>query len=241
MNDPTRIDGVLESLRAAWEGQPDLSLPTLLAMLGNEGIGWGSSDEEARRVLDGWAWVNPPLITPDAVGASARWLVECEGPAARVTLQAGAVVVRGIGADGRSRQPVVWQWDSFRPAGPGRPLVVRDSEGIEHRLGLVRRITRLEDAPAHPRDGLRRKDLGERVYVARTEEGVVLIDHGLHVWTLGRRTLERADFGWERIEQCRPGADLEVALRGGVMRGFGRVESVWLAEAAAADPLDATR
>ena len=65
MDDPTRIDPTLESLRRAWEGQPDLSLATFFAMLANRGIGWGASDAELVAELQRQAAVHPPLLPLD--------------------------------------------------------------------------------------------------------------------------------------------------------------------------------
>lgn len=62
MEDPTRIDPTLAALRKAWEGQPDLSLPTLFALLANRGIGWGVSDAELVTELERQAEVHPPLL-----------------------------------------------------------------------------------------------------------------------------------------------------------------------------------
>ena len=51
MHDPLRIPGVLDAVRRVWEGQPDLTLPTLFAMLANRGVGWGAGDEDLLREL----------------------------------------------------------------------------------------------------------------------------------------------------------------------------------------------
>lgn len=73
MDDPTRIDPTLESLRRAWEGQPDLSLATFFAMLANRGIGWGASDAELVAELQRQAAVHPPLLPLDNGRIAESW------------------------------------------------------------------------------------------------------------------------------------------------------------------------
>src|SRR5699024_8841296 len=55
MNDPTRLDEVLRAVKVAWAGQPDLSLPTLMAMAGTPGSGWGSSENGRTHDIEGRA------------------------------------------------------------------------------------------------------------------------------------------------------------------------------------------
>ena len=62
MIDPTRIPGVLDAVRRAWEGQPDLSLPTLFGVLANEGIGWGSTDEDLVTALAAMERTRPGFL-----------------------------------------------------------------------------------------------------------------------------------------------------------------------------------
>src|SRR5699024_9586868 len=64
VKDPTRSDAVLHALRRTSAGQPDLSLPTLMAMAATEGIGWGSSDEELMDYLTDIATQYPPELSP---------------------------------------------------------------------------------------------------------------------------------------------------------------------------------
>ncbi|WP_408932804.1 hypothetical protein [Corynebacterium marquesiae] len=81
MDDPTRIDPTLESLRRAWEGQPNLSLPTFFAMLANQGIGWGATDDELVAELERQARVHPPLLPlEDGRIAAGEWLVLADAP-----------------------------------------------------------------------------------------------------------------------------------------------------------------
>lgn len=146
MHDPTRIPRVLDQLRRTWEGQPDLPLATLFGILANRGAGWGTTDEELEQLLIGESSSHPsdlPLSADRRVDGD--FLIETDSPAHRVTLTAaGDVVVRSAGD--RDRQPSLWQYTSVRPTGPGRMLTVADSEGVEHRLGMVTLISRIVDS-----------------------------------------------------------------------------------------------
>ncbi|MDK8682261.1 hypothetical protein [Corynebacterium accolens] len=141
MEDPTRIDPTLAALRKAWEGQPDLSLPTLFALLANRGIGWGVSDAELVTELERQAEVHPPLLPLEGgrVGTGV-WLVLSDAPTSRITADSSRIIVRRPNA-----QPVVWEYSAIRPTGSGRPFVVTDTEGFEHRLGIVSSIMRLDE------------------------------------------------------------------------------------------------
>ncbi|MEX3516777.1 hypothetical protein VVR26_04815 [Corynebacterium camporealensis] len=230
MQDPTRIDKTLAALRDAWEGQPDLELGTIVAMLANQGIGWGSPDEQTRSALEAMAYTHPPLLPIDDSGrVEGRWLLV--GEKQRVTIDDSHVIVRRPGPNGQ-RQPVVWKYSSLRPTGPGRTLVITDAEGFEHRLGVVRSLTRLADAGSP--EGLRKKAMGDLAFIIRVDDGLFLLDHRLHYFCQLRRELVHEEYAWERIEQCRPGADLVFALKGGDKRTFAAVEDVLVAEAAPA-------
>lgn len=224
MQDPTRIAPTLEALRRAWEGEPDLSLPTLFAMLANEGLGWGASDADLVAALETRAAVRPGFLP-----AEGTYLIRCDR--ALVTVDGRTAIVRG------QSQPVVWEYSRARPTGPGRPLVLADAAGIEHRLGLVESISRVDLAAlaraGRPLAGLKRRSLGERVYVLRTAdpESTILLDHGLHVFTPARRTLAREDLSWQRIVTGAVGETLTVELPGARMRDFGTVTQILIAAA----------
>lgn len=238
MQDPTRIDSALDALRAAWEGQPELNLVTLFEIARNRGAGWNANDEDVTRILREMARVHPPQLplTPErAIQAHERWLAVTEEPKQRVTLDTSGVIVRAQRDDGSLRQAVSWDYSAIRPTGPGRPLVVADTAGNEHRLGIVRYFALLADADLNDLSGISRRGLGERVYLVRGKDAdgwdvTVLIDHGLHVTTKHNRALEQINYAWERIEKCRPGAELAVQLPGGRSIELCTVTEIRLAE-----------
>lgn len=175
MFDPTRIDRTLAALRAAWEGQPDLPLGTLFGMLAAEGYGWGVPDDELTARLESIAAVHPPLVPLDAnLVTEGLWLVITpshrvtlapQAPTASTSSQAStasastqhranieptspsdcAAVVQPVSKEGQRGQPVAWRVSALRPVGPGRPLVITDAEGFEHRFGVVESVTRLRE------------------------------------------------------------------------------------------------
>ena len=177
MDDPTRIDPTLESLRRAWEGQPDLSLPTFFAMLANQGIGWGATDAELVAELERQAGVHPPLLPLEGGRiAAGEWLVLADAPTYRITATPTRIIVRRP-----DTQPVVWAYESIRPTGPGRPFTIRDTEGFEHRFGVVSSLMRLS-AECPDLNGLKRQDLGDFVFILRFAAAIGVLDHGLHLF-----------------------------------------------------------
>ena len=245
MFDPTRIDRTLAALRAAWEGQPDLPLGTLFGMLAAEGYGWGVPDDELSARLEAMAAVHPPLVPLDVnLVTEGLWLVVT--PTHRVTLapttaaprnveqsrQAESVaVVRPISKDGQRGQPVAWTVSALRPVGPGRPLVIADAEGFEHRFGVVESVTRLREDHRNL-TGLKRRSVGDRVWFIRTDAETIILDHGLHIVERKNRELIRTDFSWHTIEAGEVGEPLRVHLSRGTLHTFGRIQEVILAESA---------
>ena len=233
MFDPTRIDRTLGALRSAWEGQPDLSLGTLFGMLAAEGYGWGVSDDELTARLEAMAQVHPPLIplSDASLITHGLWLAVTDSH--RVTLAAtqgsSQVVVRPVTKEGERGQPVAWKLSALRPVGPGRPLVLSDSEGFEHRYGVVESVTRLRE-DNRSLSGLVRRSVGDRVWFIRTAEETIILDHGLHVTERKNRELVRTDFSWHRIEECAVGVPLTVDLSRGTQHSFGEVVEVTLVE-----------
>lgn len=225
MEDPTRIDPTLAALRKAWEGQPDLSLPTLFALLASRGIGWGVSDAELVTELERQAEVHPPLLPLEGgrVGTGV-WLVLSDAPTSRITADSSRIIVRRPNA-----QPVVWEYNAIRPTGPGRPFVVTDTERFEHRLGIVSSIMRL-DEPLPELSGLSRYELGDFVYVLRVGDAIAVLDHGLHLFHKENRRVVAYNYAWKRIEKCRPGEELELLLEGGDYARLGKVVEVLVAE-----------
>lgn len=225
MKDPTRIDDVLGAVRNAWAGQPDLTLPTLMAMAANQGIGWGSSDEEIIGYLESIAQNYPPEITPDDLADGAGFMLTMMDKSLRISLVDAHVIVRSH----PTHQTVVWEYDRFRTTGPGFPLVISDTAGIDHRLGITERITRLDsDAKRTDLKGLGRADIGDAVYVIVTEAGrTVTLSRRLEVSSADRRSLELSSYQWNRVISHAP---LIVELAGGEGLEIGVPTKVLLAE-----------
>ena len=225
MKDPTRIDEILRAVRNAWAGQPDLTLPTLMAMAANQGIGWGSSDEELIGYLESIAQNYPPEITPDDLADGGGFMLTMMDKGLRISLVDSHVIVRSH----PSHQTVVWEFDSFRTTGPGFPLVITDTAGIDHRLGITERITRLEpDSKRAVLKGLSRADMGDAVYVIVTEDGrTVTLSRRVEVASADRRSLEVSHYQWYRVISHAP---LTVELAGGERLELGTPTKVLLAE-----------
>ena len=138
-------------------------------------------------------------------------------------------VVRPVSKEGQCGQPVAWQVSALRPVGPGRPLVITDTEGFEHRFGVIESVTRLREDHRNL-TGLKRRSVGDRVWFIRTDTETILLDHGLHIIERRNRELIRTDFSWHRIEEGEPGSPFRVHLSRGTMHTFGVIRELLLAE-----------
>lgn len=208
-DDPTRIPRLIEQLQRAWEGQPDLSLAALIGVLGNHGVGWGTTDNEAAGILRELEKKHPSLL--DAHPA-APYLIRTTSPGRLVSLVDGLAVVRSAADAGA--MPGVWVFDSLRRTGPGRPLVVRDGEGIEHRLGVVKLVTRLNaDAGL---GGLRVADAGERRWcVTFSDDSRAVVGRRIRVWQPHRRDVSTAEHSWLQVTRCAEGGEFAFLPAGG--------------------------
>lgn len=226
-NDPTRIPATVRALQEAWEGQPDLTLPAFIGMLHNRGLTWGSSEEELLELLAEVGQEHPSLI--DGSDDSSV-LFTTVSPSLTVTLTEDKQVVVRSASDPGS-MPSVWRYASMRPAGPGRPLVLSDEEGVDHRLGVVTLVSRLNAAAAPALDGLDRRDVGNaRWLLLLGGDRRVLVGQRLRVWELHRRNVSVSTLAWERIDFA--GGDMRVAPAGGGKPVvLGPVERVLLVEA----------
>ncbi len=138
-------------------------------------------------------------------------------------------VVRPVSKEGQRGQPVAWQVSALRPVGPGRPLVLADTEGFEHRFGVIESVTRLRE-DHRSLTGLKRRSVGDRVWFIRTDTETILLDHGLHIIERKNRELIRTDFSWHRIEEGEVGSAFCVHLSRGSMHTFGVIKELILAE-----------
>lgn len=233
MHDPTRIPRVLDRLRETWEGQPDLPLSILFGILANRGASWGTTDEELEELLIREAQTHPAELARTEEGRVARdVLVETTAPDHRVTLtRSGDVVVRATGD--RDRQPSQWRYQSVRPTGPGRLLVVADSEGVEHRLGMVTLITAFAAFTGNKArlEGIQREDIGNNVWLVVLDGGVrVLVTQRLHAWQVEGRSLKKTTHAWSQVVRCRVGEDFVYTAAGGGEVALGIVDKLLLIE-----------
>lgn len=220
MEDPTRIPRLLASLQDLWEGQPDLTLGQLIAVLQHHGVSWSTPDEEAAAVIDGLLYEHPALIDDTAGPISATTIA----PEQLVTLVDGFVVVRSASAPGR--MPSVWRASSLRKTGPGLPLVITDEGGVEHRLGVVSLLSRFKVSNAL--SGLTRGELGASRWCVLFDDGSrAVVGQRIRVWSQHRRSVDEAKYAWERILACEPGKDMKIAPPSGAAPvTVGRVERV---------------
>lgn len=223
VKDPLRIPRVLEALSAAWEAQPDLTLPQLYGVLESRGVAWNSTDDEVLDALDALVADVPSRVDAEAPG---RYLVETEQPAHRVTLDPWWAAVRPVSGRGSGpAQPTVWRHGAIRRCMVGQPLTVLDADGAVHRFGLVGRISVLADTVDAPTTvttltGLRHSDLDGHVYHLQLDGDdhagtSVLVDRSLWVFDVSRRELHRDRVRWTRLARAEVGEELVVEQQGG--------------------------
>ena len=228
VHDPTRIPAVMKAVQRVWEGQPDLSFPALMGLIANRGIGWGCSDEELMAVLERIEAEHPALI--DAPSDHTLALTTLS-PHHLVTLTPQVAIVRS--GDDPTRIPGVWAFAGMRRTGPGLPLVVSDTAGIEHRLGVVQLVTRFDACAAPSLDGIVRRDVGaHRWLVELGEQQRCLVGQRIRLWRKESRTVTSTVIAWEEILSCRLGDEFEVApVGGGPIKRLGPVTAIYLLEA----------
>ena len=211
VHDPTRIPRLISALQDAWEGQPDLTLPAFLGMLQARGISWASSEEELLALLAQISSEHPSLIDGTL---NHPIQITTLNPRLAVTLTGGTAVVRS--AADPQRPPSAWRYSGLRPAGPGRPLVVTDAEGVEHRLGVVELATRLDSDAAPAIEGLHSGDVGSAQWLILFEDGRrAILSHRLRIWTTVGRETEVDTLAWVSVDKLEPGAEMQITPAGG--------------------------
>lgn len=226
-DDPTRIPTLMAALQAAWEGQPDLTLPAFIGMLHNQGMGWATTDEELLSILQRIRRQHPPLVTGCLPGPL---LITTTSPRQLVTLTDDVALVRS--GDDPQRMPSVWQFSHFRPLGPGRPVVLADSEAVEHRLGVAELLTVLDAHAAPSPQGIRRDDIGLARWLVQFEAGGrALLGPRLWVWSPQRRDTIVETIAWNQVLTLTRGEKMRIApVGGGEPLVLGRVENLYLLE-----------
>lgn len=211
MKDPTRIPHVIDALRRAWEGQPDLSLPAVMGVLANRGIGWASTDEELVAELARLETEHPSLIDAPT---SAHLRITTSDPAHLVTLADDTVIVRS--AQQAQRMPGVWGFGGMRRTGPGLPLVIADTAGVEHRLGVVGIASTFDATQAPALNGLQRVQVGNcRWLVVLAGNRRCIVGQRIRLWDQALRTVESSTVAFDAIVSCTPGGRLVVKRASG--------------------------
>src|SRR5699024_12439720 len=103
-------------------------------------VGRARSDAELMDSLADIATQYPPDLSPGDSTAGEGFMLSLLDQTMRISLIDAHVIVR----NGPGHPTVVWEYDTFRTTGPGFPVVITDTSGIDHRLGVTERITRLD-------------------------------------------------------------------------------------------------
>ncbi|AFH90175.2 hypothetical protein A4R63_01755 [Corynebacterium pseudotuberculosis] len=130
MDRPPHMDRMLDAVREVWEGQPDLDFAALMGMLNAHGLTWGISDSDALDICMMISTTYPGALSKVAGQHS---VLLANGTTAVLTSEQ-VVLLRGW------QQPIWWNYESLVQAQVGLPLVLKDREGIEHRLDMIHRI-----------------------------------------------------------------------------------------------------
>ncbi|RRO80514.1 hypothetical protein CXF38_06380, partial [Corynebacterium bovis] len=126
-------------------------------------------------------------------------------------------------------QPVAWRYRRIRACRAGEPLVVTDAEGIDHRLGLVARISVIDHTatPLTDLTGLRRDALADRTFLILFDDGsTALVDRSLWVYEVGRRDISHRRLRWRRLSSAAVGAPLVVQQQGAAPATLGTVAEI---------------
>lgn len=228
--DPSRIPAILKEVQETWEGQPDLSLTALFGILQNQGIGWGSDDEQLVEALRTMREKFPAVITGPRFNIEARFVVETANPNNTVTVDPFRMVVRRR-SSAPAVQPGIWDYAHVQ-CRVGAEFIVKDTEEFEHHLGTVKHI-RLIDANPQPSvsqlNNVTRADVGERAYALKLiDDTLIVIDSKVRVFTQSRRELHYEEFSWKALRSCEPGRFLAVHTAAGTRTiGDSEIASVF--------------
>ncbi|HIW95453.1 MAG TPA: hypothetical protein H9867_03040 [Candidatus Corynebacterium gallistercoris] len=243
MLDPTRIPGVMAALQHVWEAQPGVPFAQLWAQLEGLGVGFNSTDEELQRGCEQVLAVHPASVG-DAPGGHTV-VIECFSPTRRLTLSlppdassdssgstashtGGTIAVHGQGL-----QPVVWNYARIVRCQVGFPVVIEDTSGARHRLGVATRLTVADFAMTGDQSlsGLDRAELAGAVYLVALEDGTMAqLDHRLSLFAPSRRDLQVSRLKWVSVERCEVGQPLVVATAGGSAEQLGVVRAITRAQ-----------
>ncbi|MFP7364853.1 hypothetical protein SFC07_03610 [Corynebacterium callunae] len=215
--DPARIPAVLAELQETWEGQPELSLATLFGILANNGVGWGSEDEDLVRQLQIMRKQFPASLQGPVIDMRERYVVETENPQNLVTVDPYRIVVRPLN---QVRQPGIWEYRHIK-AFVGAPLHIEDRAGTTHHLGTTVRIRLVDEKPLPQVDQLnnmKQQDIGDQVFLVLLEDGsYVLIERNLSVFVEQRCSVDKQKFKWVKLAECAVGKELKVQSNTGML------------------------
>lgn len=236
MEDPTRIPDIVDRLRTAWEGQPDLTLAQLWGVLESRGVGWGSSDDEVRSVLGSLIDAYPSRLTLEFLKGHCA-IVDTVSPARRISLDGSRAELRVTVRDmtGRMR-PATWTGGALKKIATMAPAIITDAEGIDHRLGVVERIRVVDSPELIDLAGRTRQRMFDEVYgvtlVEDKTDGFVIIGHRVDVYRIARREILTEQVPFAQIVSCRAGLRLVIDPGSGrAPVDLGEVADVFLLEA----------
>lgn len=181
--------------------------------------------ERVATIGGGWAVIRPARFpTPHARPATAS-----RGGRSGASRRGGRRKQRSSAdASASLMQPVMWEYEAVLRCRPGEPLRLRSAQGSEHRLGLVRRITVL-DQPAQPEGmrslgGLQHSQLGDREYMLSFDSGAtMLVDRQLWLTHIARREVAHEFLRWRVLSRAEVGSPL--AYRAPRGEGQGRADA----------------
>lgn len=181
--------------------------------------------ERVATIGGGWVVVRPARFPTPHTGPSAS----SGGGRSASSRRGGLRKQRGpANASGPLMQPVMWEYEAVLRCRPGEPLRLRSAQGSEHRLGLVRRITVL-DQPAQPEGvrslgGLQHSQLSNREYLLSFDSGAtMLVDRQLWLTHIARREVAHEFLRWRVLSRAEVGSPL--AYRAPRGEGQGRADA----------------